>query len=504
MLDPKAPVIRAVSLVFSLALPLPVLAQPAPEKRPPARADAAPAEAFDIERAIVSDTGGLTADEAAKRARARAPQIQSAEAASAAAEWEAKSAWVGFIPQLSLFAQYKRISEVRNSLGGTDPDAAARLAAAVAAIPDPATRNAFGALGDSLSAGFGDANFTQPLNNYALGAGLKIPVSTMLLQTLPQHEAAKEQIEVRRLQAQSTAEIVELQAREVFYRYAAAVAQRALVEQAVKQSEAQAAQTKLFVDAGTKAPVEHMAATAQLEGLRGELARAEGALAATRNALATLMGVSSAEVQAIGEHVTQLPEAPTQAPEAMVDHAIEHRTELLALRKAVGATRKVQKAQKNAVWPQLNLEGNTLYANPNPRYIPVQEEFNNTWDVSATLSWSPTQAFAGTYAGNKAGADAAKARADLAAMEDSVRIEVIEAFENFKAAAATARAGEAEVKAAEETYRVRLATYKVGAGVMIDLTDAESRLNQARLKYVASAIQARLYLAQLRRRAAIE
>jgi outer membrane protein TolC len=89
-------------------------------------------------------------------------------------------------------------------------------------------------------------------------------------------------------------------------------------------------------------------------------------------------------------------------------------------------------------------------------------------------------------------------------MEDAVRIEVIESLENFKAAAANARAGEAEVKAAEENYRVRLATYRVGAGVMIDLTDAERQLNQARLRYVASAIQARLALAQLRRRAAVE
>src|SRR5688572_25140673 len=106
MLDPKAPVIRAVFFIVSLWFALPALAQTAPAKRP--KADTAPAEAFDIERAVVSDAGGLTADQAAQKARARAPQIQSAEAAAAAAEWEAKSAWVGFIPQLSLFAQYKR------------------------------------------------------------------------------------------------------------------------------------------------------------------------------------------------------------------------------------------------------------------------------------------------------------------------------------------------------------------------------------------------------------
>jgi outer membrane protein TolC len=499
MRDPKAPVFRAVPFLC-LALATPALAQPAPQPRPAPKADAAPAEQFDIERAIVSDTGGLTADEAAKRARARAPQIQSAEAAAAAAQWEAKSAWVGFIPQLSLFARYQRINRVQNSVTFVDEAAQQRFVDEVLDT-DPETQQAFLALGDMLSSG---PDFTQPVDNYSLGAGLKIPVSDMLLRTLPAYEGAKEQTEARKLQAQSTAEIVELQAREAFYRYSAAVAQRALIEQAVKQAEALAAQTKLFVDAGTKAPVEFMAATASLERARGDLAQAEGALATTRMALATLMGVSPAEVQAIGEPVTQLPEAPTQPPEQLVSRALEHRTELLALRKAVGATQKVQKSEKNAAWPQLSLEANTLYANPNPRYVPPVNEFNNTWDVGATLSWSPSQAFVGKYRSNQAAANVARARADLAAMEDAVRIEVIESLENFKAAAANARAGEAEVKAAEENYRVRLATYRVGAGVMIDLTDAERQLNQARLRYVASAIQARLALAQLRRRAAVE
>ena len=78
---------------------------------------------------------------------------------------------------------------------------------------------------------------------------------------------------------------------------AAYVAQRVLNEQAVKQAEAVVQQTKLFVDAGTKAPVELMVATADLERSRADLATAEGRVAYARSALATAMGVPLEQIQ---------------------------------------------------------------------------------------------------------------------------------------------------------------------------------------------------------------
>src|SRR5690349_19357494 len=88
---------RAVPFVLALAHSTPLLAQATPTK--PARAGRKnaddPIEEFDLERAIVSDTGGLTADEVAQRATGRSPQIQSAKATANSAEWDAKTAWNG-------------------------------------------------------------------------------------------------------------------------------------------------------------------------------------------------------------------------------------------------------------------------------------------------------------------------------------------------------------------------------------------------------------------------
>ena len=88
-------------------------------------------------------------------------------------------------------------------------------------------------------------------------------------------------------------------------------------------------------------------------------------------------------------------------------------------------------------------------------------------------------------------------------MRDQVQVEVIQAYQNLRSAIAAAQAQQAGVTAAEEAYRVRLATYRVGAGVLIDLVEADNAVTAARSRYVAYVIQARMALAQLRRNAAL-
>jgi len=472
--------------------PAAAAATPAPAE------EKSPIEGFDLNSALVSDSGGLTADQVAKLAVGRSAQIASAQALAESARWDTKAQWVNFLPTLSLFGQYKRVNKVENDISffptPTPEQAAAFNPATVAVLTDLNT----------LFADSSGTDFTQPVDNWSTGATLRIPASDLFLRIWPAYEGSKKVAEAREIQIEATKAEIDLRAREAFYAYARAVAFRAVTEQALKQAEAQAKQTQLFVSAGTAAPVDLMNATARLEGTRGSLARADGAVAITRTALATATGLKLAEIAAIGEPVTQLPDAPTRSYDEFVASALNQRAELRALRKIAGANDHFESAEKNAAWPQLVLEGNTLYANPNPRYVPPVNEFNNTWDVSATLLWTPNQALSSHAKGKRAESDLVKARADLSALEDSVRIEVVQAYEDYKSADATARSAEAALTAAEEAYRVRLAMYRVGAGVVQDLLDADLLVTQQRLNHVTSVLDARTALARLDRAAAIE
>jgi outer membrane protein len=454
--------------------PAPASAAPAVQVDQPAPpAAATSSETFDLEAALVTQERGLTSDEAGQRARARAPQIASAQAGAESARWDAEAQSSSFYPTLNVSAQYKRIKRIEN--------------------------NPF--QGTVLPPGldFGDDAFTQPVNNYNLLGSFRWPVSELFLRVYPSYKAARNVAEARQIEVEARAATVELTAREAFYAHARALAAQLVADQALKQAEAQAAQAKLFVDAGTAAPVDLMTATARVESMRAALARTRGQVAVSRNTLATYMGVPTADISAIQERVTALPEPPQDSVDQLLKRGLEQRPELRALRKTIGANDQLKIAERNAALPVLSVEGNGLYAKPNPRYIPVNPHFKPSWEVGATVAWSPNSALVGSQRNKRASAEIERARSDLMALEDGVRIEVVQSFEDYKAAAEAARASEEQQKAAEETYRVRLATYRVGAGVQIDLLTADLALTQARLDHVNAVLDARISLARLAR-----
>lgn len=462
----------------------------------PAAADAAPIEKFDLADALMAESGGLTSDDASKRARARAPQIAGARANARAAEADAESAWVAFLPQVQVEAAYKRIKYIDNSQGlGSFGD----IGEALGPIYD-----ALGIDPPMIETG-SSRLFNLPRNNYSLSAGARWPISDVFLRAWPAYKAAVGMAESQKTQTEVSEAIVELNARTAFYEYARALAEQAVAAQALKQAEAQAAQIKLFVDAGTVAPVDLMTATARLEEMRGAQASTETRVLTAQNNLSTLTGIPIADIKGLAEPVLELPAPPKAKPEELVRTAFEQRPELRALRKLVAASDYQHTAQRNSALPQLVATGNNLYAQPNPRYFPPNvDRFRNSWEVGVALAWSPNNTLTGYQAGRKAEAQLQKARADLAAQEDSVRMEVVNAYQTYKAAEAVTAASEARLTAAEEAYRVRLAMYRVGAGVIVDLLQADLTVSQARLQRANAAINTRAALAALRRAAAVE
>ncbi len=456
----------------------------------------APITEFDFRSAVISETG-LTSDEAAQRARARAPQVASAEAVAQAAYWDSRVVWSGFLPQLNGSLQYKRITFIENRPFSLDP----------ANIDRPLSETTLETLA-VLADVFGTedaSSFTLPKNNYLVAANARWPVLDVLLRVWPQYEASKNIIQARKFQIESTAHGVELNAREAFYAYVLALANRAVFTQSVKQAQAQRDQIQLFVDAGTAAPVDLMSAVSRYEAARSALARAEGVVATSRSRLATLMGVPDSEITTIREAVADLPPAPTASSEELVKRGLNERAELKALRELVDAGNLQRRAERGGAMPQLSVEGNILEARPNPRYIPPnRDKFRTSWEVGATLSWSPNTSLVGYQRSQRANAEIARARADVIAMEDAIRTEVVQAYEDYKAADAAALASQAQLKAAEEAYRVRLAMYRVGAGVVFDLLQEDLRVTEARLALANAAINARVAMARLKRAAVLD
>ncbi|HEX6239598.1 MAG TPA: TolC family protein [Polyangiales bacterium] len=499
--------------------------RPAPSAAAPAAAPAAPPVAtaagpsegeplskFDLAEVLMAPSGGLTADQAGKKARARAPQIFAAKASADAARTEVDGSWTSFIPIIDLAFQYKRVKNVpnRNVFGEPDPNAPTpdQVRDLIGQITDPAAQTVIGGLYEGLAA-FNDpsqaATFQQPLNQYALTLGVNYVVSDVFLRAWPAYKAAVSRSDSQKIQVEVASSMVDLTARNAFYAYARALAQRAVDEQAFRQAEAQAAQIKLFVDAGTSAQVDYMTAAARVEETRTALAVSEGRVAINQNSLAVLLGMKAEEISGIAEPVLEQPPQPGSSADEFVHTAFERRAELRALRKVVETNEHLKSVERGGAMPTLSVFANDFYGQPNPRYIPPnRDKFRNSWEVGASVAWRPNNSLNGVYNLRRSDAQIARARADLAAQEDAIRTEVFSAYRTYISAVAANAASQARLAAAEEAYRVRLATYKVGAGVIVDLQLADLTVSQARLAMANSAIATREALAALNRAAGLD
>jgi len=454
---------------------------------------APPIENFDLAAAVVHHGSGLTADEAARRARSRSPRITSARAAAAASGWDAETQWAAFLPQVQAYGQYKRVNDVDNrlSLFSASPQQVAALT--------PGQR-ALAADLQTLIGPSGTPNFSVPVNQYGIGVSLKYPVSDVFLRAWPAYQAQQRVTDSTDIQIEVAESLVDLEARLAFYDYARARAQLAVAEQAVRQAEAQAAQIKHFADAGAVGQVDLLTATARLEQTRGLATRAHSAQAVTRMRLATLIGARAEEVAEIAEPVLDLPPHDARDLGQLTSRALERRAELRALRKLVSASDRMRVAQQRSGLPQLVIDASDTYSQPNPRYLPPnRDQLRNSWEIGAAIVWSPNTTLTGYQAGRKAEATTATVRAELAIQEDSVRVEVVQAYEELDSAVAVAHASDAQLTAAQEAYRVRLEQYRSGAGVIVDLLEADFALTQARLDHANSVIGARSALAALER-----
>ena len=150
-------------------------------------------------------------------------------------------------------------------------------------------------------------------------------------------------------------------------------------------------------------------------------------------------------------------------------------------------------------YPKLGVTGSVDYANPNPRADPLHKRFRASWQVGAALTWSPNDYAASRTRAGQAGADREQTFAEIAALEDALRTEVSQAYEDALASGQAMEAALTGIAAAEETYRVRREQFRAGAAVATDVVDAESKLRQARLELINAAIDVRIARARLDR-----
>ncbi len=183
----------------------------------------------------------------------------------------------------------------------------------------------------------------------------------------------------------------------------------------------------------------------------------------------------------------------------LIKSAFEKRPEVLGMNARVKAGEAGLTSTRGGWWPQIYLIGNYYYNNPNQRYFPVTNDFQNSWDVSISLSfdlwnWNQTG-----HQSTQAQAQLAQAQEGLSMTKDGITLEVTQSYLGIQKAKERKAVSEQGVAQAEENYRTMDGKYKQGLAANSELLDAEVALLQAKLNLTQSLVDYELAIAQLSR-----
>ena len=426
---------------------------------------------------IVSDGRPLTIEEVGKRASSSSPDAALKLAAAASAKAREDEAVANLWPRLQLQARYSRTSALVFPPFGVVPGASAPANTVITV--DPAT-------GQTNVPLVIPGGYSLPVNNLVTQATLNVPLSdyvfrlTTAIKTA-EHSAAAAVIEEKaaRLQAAADAKLRYLQ-------WLSARAQARVAEQLLSQARAHERDAQRVYQAGLLSRADLLRAQAQIHGVELLLVRSQQGEALAREALRIAIRDEDKTPWAVGDDVlAQISPLPANAdPDALVGEALAKRLEIRALAEGDASLASLVSLARTQQYPRVDLAGNFIYANPNPRYFPPQDRWDKSWDASVVLTWTPTDIPGARAVVREQRAKQGELAAQRQRLLDAIRMEVTQALQSVREAEASLTSAAEGLIASEESHRVRNELFRAGKATTVEVVDAQVELSRARIDLV--------------------
>jgi outer membrane protein TolC len=184
---------------------------------------------------------------------------------------------------------------------------------------------------------------------------------------------------------------------------------------------------------------------------------------------------------------------------ALVLQALQKRPDLQSMELRVKAGDAAVSLAQASWWPQVFLTGNYMTARPNQRIFPIQDVFQDTWDVGVGISFDVWNWGTTVHQTDQARAQLAQVQDGYGQLRDAAVLDVTRNYLYLGRARERITVAGQGVQQAEESYRVTNAKFKQGLGMNSDLLDAEVALLQAKTNYTQALVDFGLAGAALER-----
>jgi outer membrane protein len=410
----------------------------------------------------------LTLGEAVERARSGSAQLAQLHALARAADADERGARALRLPQVDLHAGYTRQSDV--------PEL-------TLTFPGQAPRTIFPNIPD----------------NYRFRAGATLPLYTggrvgaLLEAARREHEAAGAD------ERTGTADLV-LETATAYWSLVTSREAAAVLEHALGAYEVHLGDARNRERFGLAARNEVLAV--EVERDRAELARlrTENAAALAEANLARLVDLPAGTTIEARDRLDVLAAAGTEETlAALVEAALARRPERSALAARVQAAEARARVEKAARLPQAGVAAGFDYANPNRRILPPEAAWNDSWDVSVNVTWTPFDGGRARAAADRASARAEAVRRQLDDLDRRVRLQVTQRHLDLGAARRAVEVAARSVASATENARVAGERHRAGVAPSSDRLDAEVGRLRAELDHKDALAQQHLAAAALDR-----
>ncbi|MBX7197167.1 MAG: TolC family protein [Sandaracinaceae bacterium] len=474
-----APLLAASPALAQDAAPPPGSTLPHQIPWPTPVEEIAPSPSLDAQIGVA---GGLRADEVVRAVLDTSHDRRARVAELAAARAEIDRATFGYVPRLAISAGYMRLSEIDAPTLGV-----------IAAPADQSTRGLIMSGAPLVAI---PLRFPVILDQTQIRAQLVVPVTDYFLRVMPAHDAAEHGADAAEAMVDVTDQRLAVEAETLYWSWARASLSIVVAEQALAAAQAHREDAARLVGVGIALESDLARADAQVAAMQELVGTATHARDAASDRLRTIMHVDRIS-EAVGDRMESTVEVG--ALEDDVARALEHRPELRALDEQLAALEAQRTIQLAGMIPRVDVIGEALLADPNPRYVPQTERFDLTWQVGAQASWQLADALGADVSQRALESRISAARESRDVVREGVRAEVVDVHRAIEDALLATTTRQAQVDAAERALAQASAVYRVGRGNSLVVIDAQTLLVRARLDLLAARIDRRIADARLRR-----
>jgi outer membrane protein len=402
-----------------------------------------------IPRAGQAEESLLTLDEAVKRALAKNPTVTAAQATLEASDNRVYEARSGFLPQAILSASYKR--------GTLNQEASPALKAS------PTASQFKSALNIKSMDSFDTYAFSLVVNQLIWDFG----------RTGGTYDAAKALRDASSFDLESSKRSLWLAVTQAYFTVLATQELVIAASETKKQMEKHLEQAKAQYEVGIRQRIDVTRATSDLASAQLTLVRTTNANRLARVALNNTMGVPEHTDYRVERPANSMP-LEVASLEETIREAISNRPETRSLKQKVQALSEQIRVAQSGWYPAIAANAGWNYTGYHLNNLPYN------WGVGLTIGWNIFSGLQTVHAVREAEANQRAQQALLSNLEIGIRAEVESALLSYNEARESLIPAKALLDSAQETMYLADGRYNAGTGNIVEVTDAQAVLTQAK------------------------